>query len=297
MKVLVIGGTRFIGYFLVHALLKQRHKVSVLNRGARKGIFGDKVEEIICNRDDKERFVSEVKKRQFDIAFDNWAFYPEHIKADIEALGGGAQQLKQLIFTSSTAVYDDKQKLPYTEDSARHGKNVFGTYGYNKAKCEDVLMASYKKEGFPATIIRPTYVYGPRDYSGRMEQLFRRIEKGEAIRMPKSNPKSQFAYVHDVVSALTACIGNKKAIGNAYNICGEEIISYGELVETLGEITGKKPKAAFSLIHDFPYEDWNMYCEKSKSRKELGIKYTPIRDGLKETWEWWQENNALPSQI
>ncbi|MBI2142140.1 NAD-dependent epimerase/dehydratase family protein [Candidatus Woesearchaeota archaeon] len=293
MKVLVIGGTRFIGYFLVHALLKQRHKVSVLNRGARKGIFGGRVEEIICDRDDKEKFVSEVKKRQFDIAFDNWAFYPEHIKADIEALGGSAKQLKNFIFTSSTAVYDEKQSLPYTENSARNGKNAFGSYGYNKAKCEDILMASHKNDAFPATIIRPSYVYGPRDYSGRMESLLRRLEKGQAIRIPKSNPKSQFSYVHDVVSALTACIGNNKAIGNQYNICGEETVSYGELVELLGEVIGKKPKAKFSLVHDFPYEDWNMRCDVSKSRKELGIKYTPLKEGLKETWEWWRENMAV----
>ena len=280
MKILILGGNRFMGYFLAQKLLKEKHKVAILNRGSKQGIFGGKVEEFICDRNDTEKFHQTVAKHDFDIIFDNSAYHPEQAEASIEEFSG---RIKQYVFISSVAVYDEKSELPYTENSPAHGKNPFGTYGSDKARCEQLLFKANKETGFPATIIRPTYVYGPRDYTDRMEKLLRQIQNEETLRIPKSNPKTQFVYVHNVVEALAACIGNRKPICQAYNICGDEIISYGELVEILGELIGKKPKVSFTMMPDFPYEDWTMYCDTTKSKKELKIKYTPLIAGVQET--------------
>lgn len=286
MKALVIGGNRFIGYFLVQKLLGLKCKVSILNRGSNKGVFGSRVEEIICDRDDKKKFISEVSKREFDFVFDNCAYKPEQVKISLEAFTG---KIRQYILLSTVAVYNKGDKLPYAENSARNGRNPFESYGEEKAECENVLFAQDK---MPYTIIRPTYVYGPNDYTDRMDKLFRQVDSGQAIRIPKSNPVSQFVYVHNVASALAAAAGNQKALGEAYNICGEEKITYGELVEMIGEIVGKEPKVSYGMTPDFPFEDWEMHSDVSKSRKGLKIKYTPLRQGLKETWEGLQEQSG-----
>lgn len=279
MKILVIGGNRFMGYFLVKALVKNKHHVAVLNRGNQQNAQG--AEHIECDRDNKQQFASELSKREFDIVFDNCGYKPEQVRHAIALLSG---KIKQYVFISSIAVYDQKNQMPCTEDSKRGGKNAFGNYGLDKSKCEDALFESVKS-GFPATILRPTYVYGPKDYTDRMSRLIKDNLAGNKIRIPKTNPKTQFVYVHDVVNALLATINNQKALGSAYNITGDETINYGELVELIGEMTGKQPNAAFTLTPDFPYEDWTTYCDNSKSKKDLKIKYTPLKEGLAETFE------------
>ncbi len=70
----------------------------------------------------------------------------------------------------------------------------------------------------------------------------------------------------------------------------DEIISYGDLIETIGKLTGKKPKVSFTSTPDFPYEDWTMYCDTTKSKKEIKIKYTPLIEGIKETLELIKES-------
>ncbi len=136
MKILILGGNRFMGYFLVHKLLKEKHKVSILNRGSNKGIFGNKVEEFTCDRNDREKFKSVVSKQDYDIVFDNSSYHPDQAKNAIDAFSG---KIKQYIFISSVAVYDQNAELPYNENSPAHGQNPFGTYGADKARCEGLL--------------------------------------------------------------------------------------------------------------------------------------------------------------
>ncbi|MBI3051119.1 SDR family oxidoreductase [Candidatus Woesearchaeota archaeon] len=279
MKILVIGGNRFIGLHLVNALLAKKFHVTVVNRGSRKGMYHGAAEELACDRDDTKAFSRLFAESHFDAVFDNCAYQPQQVEASLNLFKG---KVKQYILISSVAVYDQKAKLPYGEGSSRGGHNLFSEYARGKSGCEDVL---FEAENFPYTIIRPTYVYGPDDYSGRMDKLFKAVKSGSVIRIPKSNPRSQFVHVDDLATALMACIGNRKAIGQAFNICGDEIISYGELVELIGELTGKQPKVSFSILHDFPFMDWNMYCDASKSKSILGVKYRPLAQGLKETME------------
>lgn len=178
--------------------------------------------------------------------------------------------------------------MPLKEDSKAEGKNPFGKYGIEKVKCEEII----RNSGIPFTILRPTYIYGPKDYTQRMDRLFKKVYDEQIIRLPKSNPKVQFVHVQDAAVAFAACLGNKKAMGNTYNICSDEIVSYGELVKDIGREVGKQPNVKFSTTHDFPYEDWEFYCAVSKSRKDLKTDYRPLVSGLNEVWE-----NLSPKRI
>ncbi len=280
MKILVLGGNRFLGYFTVKKLLEKKHNITTLNRSGNKGLFPSSVEELKCDRNDEKKMLKSFEGREFDAVYDFSGYYPNQVRTIIDRF-----DTKQYIFTSSIAVYNNDQKMPLREDSKAEGKNAFGQYGIDKAKCEELI----KKSEINYTLLRPTYIYGPKDYTERMRQIFRIILNGDVVTIPSSNPKTQLVYVQDAADAFVSCLGNKKAIGQAYNICQEEIVSYGELVELIGPLTGKKPIVSFSKINDFPYEDWEFYCDISKSKKELGIKYTPLKQGLRETWEFDKE--------
>ncbi|MBI4438414.1 NAD-dependent epimerase/dehydratase family protein [Candidatus Woesearchaeota archaeon] len=277
MSVLVLGGNRFMGFFLVQRLLDEGNYVTVLNRGSRKGLFGGKVEELVCNRNDSGRFRAALSGRRFDCVFDMSCYTPSQMRGAIDVFSGSAERY---VFVSSVAVYNMGDKLPYTESSPRSGRNPFGSYGEDKAACEDLLFSSH---GLPFSIVRPTYVYGPRDYSGRMDRVVELVSGHKTFRIPSSDPRVQFVYVHDVVDALVACFKRDSAVGQPFNVCGDEVIRYSELVGIIGELLGLRPEVALSADTDFPYMEWEMFCDTERSRNELKIKYTPLREGLKET--------------
>ncbi len=277
MKILVLGGNRFMGYFLVRELIKGHNKVTILNRGSKKHLFQN-VEEIYCDRNDPQ-FSHFLKGREFDVVFDNSAYNASQVLSAVESI----DKIGHYVFMSSVAVYDKSGSLPFTEHSKRGGNNVFGSYAHEKSLAEDKLTSI---KGLSYTILRPTYVYGELDYSGRIQRIFDAVSGGKQVHIPLDNPKVQFVYVKDVVNAQLGCINNSHAVGKAYNICDPKVVSYGEFVELAAEVVGKQAKISPQISPDFPYEDWEMHCDVSRSIADLKVHYTPLRQGLLRTWDW-----------
>jgi 2'-hydroxyisoflavone reductase len=216
MKVLVIGGTRFLGRHLVEALLARHHEITLFNRGrTAPGLFAD-VEEI---HGDRELNLERLAGRRWDAVIDTCGYLPRVVRATCEALHGAVERY---VFVSSISVYarfdaaqiDEDAPLaalddPLVEDVAAH-------YGALKAACEREVQAAF---GTNALLVRPGLIVGPFDPTGRFTYWPQRLAAGGDVVAPgQPGDPVQFIDVRDlaewIVRALT------RGPGGAYNATG-----------------------------------------------------------------------------
>ena len=227
MRVLVLGGNRYIGLHLVFELARRGHDVTILNsheaampEGATR-LHGDRqvpgvLEEVLGPRRD-----------DFDAVFDNTAYAPKDLHPMVELFRGRVQHF---VFTSSVAVYKRSFVQPVRESFARHAPDDVDprkAYGVGKVQCEDLLAEEHAASGFPATALRVTHTIGPKTpLATREPNFFRRLELGRPILVPGEGfPFVHLVHVQDVAALMAALLGNPAAAGQVYNVAGAEITS------------------------------------------------------------------------
>ena len=160
MKVLVIGGTMFIGRGLVAALLKDEHEVTILHRRPGHDL-GKRVQEIMADRNDSGALKSALAGKRFDVVFDNvydWerGTSAAQVEATAQACG---EHLRRYVFMSSVAAYGDG--LNHHEGDALAPDAHPDAYVRNKAMSERSLFRLHQRSKFPVVTLRPPYIYGP----------------------------------------------------------------------------------------------------------------------------------------
>src|SRR5882724_9693513 len=154
MQVLVIGGTEFISLHLVRALLRDGHRVAVLNRGRNPARLPAGVRTIACDRTDHAALRRTLVTERCDALVD--ITYAPTTGADVEALLDALDgRVGHAVFVSTGRVHDHALPIPYHEDTPRN--LYWGEYAKNKIDGED----AYLDSGLPATVVRPTHVFGP----------------------------------------------------------------------------------------------------------------------------------------
>jgi nucleoside-diphosphate-sugar epimerase len=310
MRVLVIGGTLFIGRSLVRALLKEGHEVSILHR--RPGhIFGKKVEDLVGDRNIPASLKAAIGERKFDVVFDNvydWerGTTAEHVSATARALSDG---LTRYVFMSSVAAYGDG--LNHQEGDALATDDHPEAYVRNKAMSERVLFRLHQRHGLPAVTLRPPFIYGPENPFYREQFFWDRLRLNRPIIIPGDGRRlMQFVYVQDLVTACLAAMTVPAAIGHAFNIASPRPVTQTELVEALGAIARKKPELVYiprprilkagghpmrNPLYFGVYFDMPPITQVvSKAQRVLKFKATPFADGLKETYKWYLKNFKSP---
>jgi nucleoside-diphosphate-sugar epimerase len=247
MRVLVTGGNRYIGMELVFELARRGHDVTVMNshvaplpEGARR-LHGDRqvpgvLEEVLGpHRDD------------FDVVFDNTAYELKDVRPMIELFAGRVQHY---VFTSSTAVYRRSFIQPIRETARVHSPaddDPRKAYGVGKVRCEQLLMAEFERNGFPATSLRVSHTLGPRSPLVTRDPIFfARLEQGRPIFVPGEG-FSLFSVIHvaDVASLMASLIGNERVAGQIYNVTGPEVTSIVGAVHTMAKVVGVEP----NIVH------------------------------------------------
>jgi nucleoside-diphosphate-sugar epimerase len=286
MRVLVIGGTEFISLHLVRSLLRDGHEVAVLNRGRRPERAPKGVRTIVCDRKDWTALKTALAAERFDALVDI-TYAPttgEDVEALLAALGG---RIGHAIFVSTGRVHDHAQPMPLAEDAPRN--LYWGEYARLKIAGEDAYMTS----GVPATVVRPTHVYGPLNTRNNETFFFDRLLRGRPILVPGDGGwLRQFGHVEDLADAMAALLGNRRAFGQAYNVTGEETITQIGFVDLVAEVVRRPatfvyaPKAPFG--QNLAYDSHAVYTT-AKIRRELGIRprYT-LASGLAQTFEWYR---------
>jgi len=304
MRVLVLGGTRFIGLWLVNKLKSQNHDITLLNRGKTKADLPADIKRLSADRRDAEAVKNALAGQSYDVIYDLTGYELRNIEPVVEMFTG---KIKHYIFQSTAAVYAEPRTVPMLEDYTRldrehPGKSAEAAYGIGKAECENYLFDKFKQNGFPATILRCPVIYGAYNWMHEREfSYYIRLLQGRTVLLPGNGlGLMQFAYAGDLARCYIEVLGKEKTLGQAYNIAHQGAITTEGYVDTIAEILGVEAKKAYldySVMAElkqpvFPFI-WNSNAFLSTHKAINDFSFKPAYDmksGLKETYDWWQKN-------
>lgn len=301
MRVLVMGGSRFIGLHVVHQLIERGHQVTVLNRGNNNENLPQGVDILVADRKDKGSLRAALANHCFDAVIDMCAYTLSDTQILLDILPSHIR----FIHCSTGSVYKDTVKAPITEDYPIGGDGIEGSYGTDKYHIEAFLFEKYEKEGFPMTLIRPGYVYGPDNYLYRERRFFERLEKGRPILIPgRGETLTQCVYVKDLAKIFAICLEKPVSIGQAYNMMQLESYTLKGYMEAIFTAAGKRtqvvtfePERMGYTVSDmtkvFPFR-WidNTVRSIAKAQRDLDFAPTSLEEGMAETYQWWLEHGA-----
>ncbi|MBD2437102.1 NAD-dependent epimerase/dehydratase family protein [Nostoc sp. FACHB-110] len=268
MRILIMGGTRFIGVYLTQILLEQGHEVVLFNRGNRAVPPG--VGQIIGDRTDATQLKEKLSQENFDIIFDNNGRELSDTQPLAEIFAGRVQHF---VYMSSAGVYLKSDQLPHVEGDAIDPKSR------HKGKYE--TEAYLAEKGLPFTSIRPTYIYGPQNYNDLESWFFDRIVRDRPIAIPGNGLHiTQFGHVKDLATAMSLVVGNQTAVGQIYNISGDRFVTFDGLARACAASAGKSPDALKIVHYDpkkfdfgkrkaFPMRVQHFFASVNKAQIEL----------------------------
>lgn len=284
MRILVMGGTRFIGVYLTEQLLAQGHEVVLLNRGNRP--VPDGVGQIVCDRKSPADLKSKLASESFDAIFDNNGRELSDTQPLVEIFKG---KLQHFIYVSSAGVYQKSDQMPHIEgdpvDPKSRHRGKFETEAY------------LAEQGMPFTSIRPVYIYGPQNYNPLESWFFDRLVRDRPIPIPGNGMAiTQLGHCTDLASAMVTVLGNPKAVGQIYNISGERYVTFDGLARACAKAVGKSDEV--QLVHydptaydfgkkkAFPMRVQHFFAAIDKAKQDLG--WQPQFDllaGLKDSFQ------------
>jgi 2'-hydroxyisoflavone reductase len=241
MRILVIGGTQFIGRETVLRLVASGHDVSVLHRQAGHDL-GDAVHNIQADRADLDAMARILGSGAFDAVFDFAYDWEKGTTAEqVEAVARSCtDDIQRYVFMSSVAAYGGGVGL--REDHPLVPDDFPELYSRNKASSERALFRMHEQTGFPAVTFRPPFVHGPRQPFYREQFFWDRLLDGRPIVLPDGGESPmQWAYVGDVAAACVRAIEVPAAAGAAFNVAHLETTSQRGFIEALARVARVEP--------------------------------------------------------
>ena len=264
-KVLILGGTYFVGWYLAERFAEEGFETFTLNRGTRKNIHKGLVLEIFADRTQLLSMKEALKGLEFDYIIDVSGYNKRDAEITCQVLSG--HRFRKYIFISSSAVYIPSKILPISEDFPTGHNPFWKQYGTNKLEAEELLFNKFKSEGFPVTVLRPPYLYGEGNNVYREAFIFDRLDNNRPVLIPdKGETTVQFQHIEDLFSCIKAVLDEKQCEGHAYNTGDKDKISFKTWVECCMEAYGKKTEIIpfdylsngyqcrdFFPFYDYPY--------------------------------------------
>ena len=306
MKVLVIGGTRFVGLRLVRLLASEGHDITLLNRGKTQAQLPQRVKRLYADRRDPSAVKSVLETESFEAVFDMTGYQLVNLEPVVEILNG---KVDQYVFQSTCGVYANSEILPIMEDfpylTPVSGISGFAAYEQDKAECERFLLKTHRERGFPVTIFRCPVIYGPENWMDEREgSYFARLLQRRKILIPGNGSTiSHFTHVDDLARAYLSVVGKKQTLGQAYHIAGAEAITINGYIDTIAQIVGTKAQKVYlepqevrrlnRPIFPFSWERNSLFgIQKAKDHFGFWPKYD-LKSGLENTYRWWSEERGL----
>lgn len=247
MKALFIGGTGTISTAIVRRLAEDTNwEVYLLNRGNRSEVVPEGVHQIIADINDEEAVSDAIKDLYFDSVCEFIGFTKDQVERDYRLF---KDKTRQYIYTSSASAYH-KPAASYVITEGTTLANPHWEYSRNKIACEEFLMDKYRNEGFPVTIVRPSHTYDERNIpvgahgSKGSWQVIKRMMEGKPV-IIHGDGTSLWAltFNKDFATGYTALMGNRHAIGEAFQITGDEILTWNQIYQTIADALGVELKA------------------------------------------------------
>ena len=301
MRVLFIGGTGVISSAVSRQTIAKGIDLYLLNRGLQKTAPPGS-HSLIADIHQPEEVRVALAGLQFDVVV-NWiAYTPADIERDLSLFKG---RVGQYIFISSAAAYQ-KPPTHYLITEATPLDNPFWDYARNKIASEERLLRAHAEEGFPATIVRPSYTYETifpvAIGGGSSYTLADRLKKGRPI-IVHGDGTSLWVLTHaeDFARGFIGLLGNQEAIGQAFHITSDEVQTWEKIYRTIAEALGVEakivhipsdfiarvaPRLAGTLLGD---KMWSAVFDNSKI-KTFVPKFTatiPFKEGIRRTLRWF----------
>jgi 2'-hydroxyisoflavone reductase len=321
MKILVIGGTRFVGRHFVTAALARGHEITLFNRGTQAPFEG--VETI---HGDRHRDLAKLEGRRWDAVLDTCGFLPRAVRASAEVL---RDSVDVYVFVSSQSVYADVSRPGVDEtgrvatltqeqlnkanaiDPSTASAVAYGDmYGGLKALSEQVA-----EEIMPGRVLvtRPGLIVGPYDYTDRFTYWVVRVARGGEVLAP-GNPQRhvQFIDARDIADWTTGMIEQKRT--GVYNCNGVPgVVTMGSLLDECKAVSGSD--ASFVWVDEeflareqvAAWSELPLWLPESEERLkgfmfasvdkaiEAGLTFRPLKNTIAETLTWWQTTAANES--
>jgi nucleoside-diphosphate-sugar epimerase len=240
MRILIMGGTRFIGIYLTKILVEKGHEVVLFNRGNKPSPVED-LQQIHGDRTDAEQIQDKLGNERFDAIFDNNGRKLSDTKPLADLF---KDKVQHFVYMSSAGVYLKSDQMPHLEGDEIDPKSRH----YGKYETESYL----QEQGLPWTSIRPTYIYGPLNYNPLEAWFFDRIVANRPIPIPGNGLHiTQLGHVKDLANAMAAVLYNQKAIGQVYNISGDRFVTFDGLAKACAVAAGKSPED-LKIVHYDP---------------------------------------------
>jgi 2'-hydroxyisoflavone reductase len=284
MNILLIGGSRFVGPYVVQNLTKNGHRITVFNRGNLQEKYPVGVSFVKGDRN--EGFGIEKK---FDAIIDMCAYRGEQTQKAIKEL-----KFDYFLHFGTVAAYKKTEIFPITEEFPIGSWPSFGDYNKGKVECERVL----EKSNIKHAIIRPAYILGPANYCDRENFIYSRIKKTKALVLPGNGlGLAQFVFADEVANIITFLVD--KQITGSFNVAGDSVVTLYGLVLEMGKIVGIEPKIEYdaNAIGEnfkeeiFPFDNENLVVSNEKI-KNNGFKFRFLVDGLKNDYEKYYKNRT-----
>ncbi|MGD2174422.1 MAG: SDR family oxidoreductase [Candidatus Brocadiaceae bacterium] len=273
MRVLFIGGTGLISTACTKLAIERGIDLWLLNRGrSRTDRVPPEATVLTADARDGDAVADAIEGRRFDVVVDWIAFTPEHVEQDIELFG---EMVEQYIFISSASAYQ-KPPSDYRITESTPLRNPYWRYSRDKAACEERLLREYRENGFPYTVVRPSLTYGPSMIPvcvgswNKPWTIVDRMRRGKKIIVPGDGTSLwQVTWNGDFAKGLVGLLGNRHAIGHAFHITTDEVLSWNQIYEEVGRAAGVEPDIIHIptdlLVAHMPGEEGNLWGDKSWS--------------------------------
>ncbi len=303
-KILIIGGTNFIGRNLVERLVDEgKLELTLLNRGITSDNLFPGIKKIRADRNAED--IGERVGGDWDYIIDLSCYFPKSLE---QILGSVSTELKKYIFISTCSVYDEEEELILKDELATtqlfkredYDDDTPETYGKRKVACEELI----KSSGINYTILRPALVYGKYDHTDRFYYWLYQVEKYERVLLPNNGIQNiSLSYVQDLICSIVLSI-NEGEDNNIYNIISHPEISIATIVDVASKLLGKSPETTSvsgEYLLDNNISEWtNMPLwinsnydtyDNKKILKSYNLDIVQLEESIKATIKYYQEMN------
>jgi 2'-hydroxyisoflavone reductase len=305
MKVLILGGTQFLGRHFVEIGLNQGYRLTLFNRGQTNNSLYADVEKLVGDRVKGD--LSALKGRKWDVVIDTAGYFsnlPHLVRATAELL---KDSVNTYVFISTISVYPEFQAngdetLPlYPINQELPQEMNAQAYGTLKAMAESVVQEVYGERGL---IVRPGLIVGPYDNTGRFTYWIRRISEGGEVLAPES-PELPVQYIdtRDLVQWIYGLISTDTA--GVYNTVGPDYsLKLGQFLATCQQVTGSNATFTWipgQILESQGIQHWqelplwlpptmqNTFpCLSNSKALANGLRFRPLAETIRDIWQWDQ---------
>ncbi len=242
MRALFVGGTGIISTAIVKRLVNELHwEVWILNRGNRNEVLPEGVRHIVADINDEADVADKIKDLYFDTVCEFIGFQVQHVERDYRLF---RDRTRQYIYISSASAYH-KPAASYVITEGTSLANPYWQYSRDKIACEEFLMKKYREEGFPVTVVRPSHTYDERNIplgvhgKGGFWQVVKRMMEGKPVIIQGDGSSLwTLTFNTDFAVGFTGLMGNRHAIGEAFQITGDETLTWNQIYATIADALG-----------------------------------------------------------